>query len=122
MVLSTKKQLAYAPQLLKCIILKESGRNLLPMPASARHIIMLATAALAGSGLAGCGSINEKIAGGVSDAIPAAIGGLPADAPPRPGTAKYDEYMRERERKRLQPAAEREQEAKPSPTAQDTNR
>ncbi len=83
---------------------------------------MLATAALAGSGLAGCGSINEKIAGGVSDAIPAAIGGLPADAPPRPGTAKYDEYMRERERKRLQPAAEREQEAKPSPTAQDTNR
>jgi hypothetical protein len=30
--------------------------------------------------------------------------------------------MRERERKRLQPAAEREQEAKPAPTAQDANR
>jgi hypothetical protein len=92
------------------------------MPASARHIVMLVTVALAGSGLAGCGSINEKIAAGVSDAIPAAIGGLPADAPPRPGTAKYDEFMRERERKRLQPAAEREQEAKSAPAAQDTNR
>jgi len=92
------------------------------MPASARHIIMLATVALAGIGLAGCGTINEKIAAGVSDAIPAAIGGMPADAPPRPGTAKYDEYMRERERKRLMPASEREQEAKSAPAAQDTNR
>ena len=27
-----------------------------------------------------------------------------ADAPPRPGTAKYDEFMKERERKRLEPA------------------
>ena len=38
--------------------------------------------------------------------------------PPRPGTAKYDEYMRERERKRLLPASERDElpkgsEAKP---------
>ena len=31
-------------------------------------------------------------------------GGLPADAPPRPGTAKYDETMKERERERLEPA------------------
>ena len=92
------------------------------MPTSARHIIRLLTVALAGCGLAGCGSINEKIAAGVSDAIPAAIGGIPADAPPRPGTVKYDEFMRERERKRLQPASEREQEAKPAPAAQDTAR
>jgi hypothetical protein len=92
------------------------------MPASARHIVMLATAAILGSGLAGCGSINEKIAAGVSDAIRAAIGGMPADAPPRPGTAKYDEFMRERERKRLLPAAERDQEAKSAAAAQDTNR
>ena len=47
----------------------------------------------------------------MGDAIPAAAGGLPADAPPRPGTAKYDEYMRERERKRLLPAAERGEES-----------
>ena len=40
---------------------------------------------------------------------------MPADAPPRPGTAKYDEYMRERERKRLLPASERGEEAKPAP-------
>ena len=54
------------------------------------------------------------------DAIPAAIGGLPADAPPRPGTAKYDEYMRERERKRLLPASERGEETGPAPGAQGT--
>jgi len=92
------------------------------MPTSARHIVAILTVALAGGGLTGCGTINEKLAAGVSDAIPAAIGGMPADAPPRPGTAKYDEYMRERERKRLLPAAERGEEAKPAPAAQDAAR
>ena len=85
------------------------------MPTSARHIVMILTVALTGGG-----SINERIAAGVSDAIPAAIGGIPADAPPRPGTAKYDEYMRERERKRLLPASERGEEVKPG--AQDAAR
>jgi hypothetical protein len=92
------------------------------MPTSARHIVMMLTVALAGCGLAGCGTINEKLAGGISDAIPAAIGGMPADAPPRRGTAKYDEYMRERERKRLLPASERGEEAKRAPAAQEPAR
>jgi hypothetical protein len=92
------------------------------MRTSARQIVTIVTVVLAGSGLIGCGTINEKIAAGVSDAIPAAIGGMPADAPPRPGTAKYDEFMKERERKRLLPASEREQEAKSAPAAQETNR
>jgi len=92
------------------------------MPTSARHIVTILSVALAGCGLTGCGTINEKLAAGVSDAIPAAIGGIPADAPPRPGTAKYDEYMRERERKRLLPASERGEEAKPPPAAQDAAR
>lgn len=39
----------------------------------------------------------------MGDAIPQWAGGLPADAPPRPGTAKYDEMMKERERERLTP-------------------
>jgi len=42
----------------------------------------------------------------MGDLIPQWAGGLPADAPPRPGTAKYDAYMAERERQRLMPAAE----------------
>jgi hypothetical protein len=88
------------------------------MPTSARHIATIVTVALAGCGLSGCGTINEKVAAGVSDAIPAWAGGLPADAPPRPGTAKYDEYMRERERKRLMPASERDKEANPAPASQ----
>ena len=77
------------------------------MSTSARHIVTILSVALAGVGLTGCGSINEKVSGGVSDAIPAWAGGLPADAPPRPGTAKYDDFMRERERRRQLPASER---------------
>ena len=83
---------------------------LLPMKTSARHIVTIIAVALAGCGVSGCGTINEKLAAGVSDAIPAAIGGLPADAPPRPGTPQYDAYMKERERKRLMPAADRDKE------------
>jgi hypothetical protein len=78
------------------------------MPPRVRQISVLIGIALQASGLAGCGTINERVAAGVSDMIPAWAGGLPADAPPRPGTAKYDEYMRERERKRLLPASERD--------------
>ena len=74
------------------------------MPIRARHIAVIVAAALAGLGLSGCGTINEKLATGASDYIPQWLGGLPADAPPRPGTAKYDEFMKERERKRLEPA------------------
>ena len=83
-----------------------------------RHICLLIGITIQACGLAGCGTINERVAAGISDTIPAWAGGLPADAPPRPGTAKYDEFMRERERKRLLPASERDQlpkgdEAKP---------
>ena len=90
------------------------------MPIKSRHIVAIAALALAGCALGGCGTINEKLAAGVSDSIPAWAGGLPADAPPRPGTAKYDEFMRERERKRLLPAPERGEEAKPASSSQDT--
>ncbi|MEK9284022.1 hypothetical protein MTR72_31030 [Bradyrhizobium sp. ISRA442] len=63
-----------------------------------------------GAGLCGCGTVNEKLSAGMGDYIPQWAGGLPADAPPRPGTPQYDAYMKERERKRLMPAAEREKE------------
>ncbi len=87
------------------------------MTIRARHIAVILAAVVAGLGLSGCSSINEKLAAGMSDAIPAWAGGLPADAPPRPGSVKYDEYMKERERLRLIPAAERPTEAKPVPTS-----
>jgi hypothetical protein len=63
--------------------------------------------------LSGCGTINEKMVAGAGDYIPQWAGGLPADAPPRPGTPQYDAWMKERERKRLMPAAEREKEEQP---------
>jgi hypothetical protein len=67
----------------------------------------LLLSALMASSLTGCASINEKLSNGMGDYIPQWAGGLPADAPPRPGTAKYDEYMKERERNRQLPADQR---------------
>ncbi len=74
----------------------------------ARIAALLALAVVAG-GLAGCGTVNEKLANGMGDYVPQWAGGLPADAPPRPGTAKYDAYMKELERRRQMPAAKREE-------------
>jgi hypothetical protein len=73
----------------------------------ARPFMSLLVAALLSCGLGGCGTVNEKLSSGMGDYIPQWAGGLPADAPPRPGTAKYDEFMKERERKRLLPADQR---------------
>jgi len=84
------------------------------MPITTRQFAVLVAVALAACGVSACGTINEKLAAGISDAIPQWAGGLPADAPPRPGTAKYDEFMKERERKRLEAAQARNDEAKPA--------
>jgi hypothetical protein len=74
------------------------------MPIRFRQLAVVIAIALPACGLSGCGTINAKLADGVGDYIPQWAGGLPPDAPPRPGTAKYDEYMKERELKRLEPA------------------
>ena len=75
------------------------------MPPTPLRLALLSALALFGLSLSACGTINEKLADGIGDYVPQWAGGLPADAPPRPGTAKYEEFMRERERKRLEPAA-----------------
>ena len=74
------------------------------MPISTRHLSTLLAVAFLDCGVSACGTINEKLAAGLIDVIPHWAGGLPADAPPRPGTAKYDEFMKEREQKRLEAA------------------
>jgi len=68
------------------------------------RLLTLFSLALLTCSLGGCGTINANLAAGVSDTLPHWAGGLPPDAPPRPGSAKYDEFMRERERKRLEAA------------------
>jgi uncharacterized protein YceK len=77
------------------------------MPKSLRSLLILPALAV---GLSGCGTVNEKLSAGMGDYVPQWAGGLPADAPPRAGTPQYDAYMKERERKRLLPAADREKE------------
>jgi hypothetical protein len=74
------------------------------------HHIPAITLLLCAGALSGCASINEKLSAGIGETLPLWAGGLPADAPPRPGTTKYDEYMKERERLRKMPASERERE------------
>jgi len=91
----------------------------LPMPLiSPRHLAVLLALALLPCGLSACGSINGKLADTTGDYVPLWAGGLPADAPPRPGTAKYDEFMQERERKRLGPATPRNDGANASSSAE----
>jgi hypothetical protein len=72
-----------------------------------RQYAALLASALLVSSLAGCSSINDKLSSGMSDYIPQWAGGLPADAPPRPGTAKYDDFMKQREQNRQLPADQR---------------
>ena len=64
----------------------------------------LVALALVGAMLGGCSSINEKMSSTVADTLPPWAGGLPKDVPPRRGTPEYDAYMRDQERKRLEPA------------------
>ena len=82
------------------------------MPIRCRHLAIVLALALPACGLGGCGTINGYLAAGASDMIPQWLGGIPADAPPRPGTAKYDEYMKERERVRLEPKVPNDDTAK----------
>ena len=75
---------------------------------------------LLASALSGCGTVNEKLSAGMGDYSPQWAAVLPADTPPRPGTAKYDAYMQERERQRLLPADQREKKpTQPDPTGLD---
>ena len=89
-----------------------------PMPILARHIPVLTALALAACALGGCGTVNQKVSACMEDYLTAWACGLPADAPPRPGTPEYDTFMLERERKRLMPAALRGDDAKPAAPAQ----
>ena len=74
------------------------------MSVNARHIVAITALALAAAMLGGCSSVNERMGPVVADTLPAWAGGLPKDVPPRKGTPEYDAYMKEQERKRLEPA------------------
>jgi hypothetical protein len=78
---------------------------ILKMPLRVHHSLGLLALVFASFALGGCSSINERIGAGVGEALPQWAGGLPPDVPPRRGTPEYEEYMKERERKQLVPAA-----------------
>ena len=68
----------------------------------------IAAIAVMSGALGGCGTINGWLAIGFEELVPAWAGGLPANAPPRPGTLKYDEWIKERERQRLEAAVKKD--------------
>jgi len=74
------------------------------MSVRARHTTTIAALALLGLSFCGCSSINERISPTIADTLPTWAGGMPKDVPPRRGTPEYDAYMKEQERKRLEPA------------------
>jgi len=85
------------------------------MPAT-RRLAAVFGLVLLSSGLSGCGSISSFMAGGMADLIPAWAGGLPADAPPRPGTPEYDAYAA-KQREHQQGEATRGPDPATSPSA-----
>lgn len=57
------------------------------------RILIVAALVVAAPALSGCSSTGEFLA----DHLPASMGGLPADAPPRPSDPRYAEYMRQQD-------------------------
>ena len=86
--------------------------------AAVRRVSALIGLGLIASSLGGCGSISSFVAGGMGDLIPAWAGGLPANAPPRPGTPEYDAMMKQREEKMVVPAAKPGPDPATSPSAE----
>lgn len=59
--------------------------------------VLFALTMAVGSLLAGCGSINATASQQVGTMLPQWMGGMPADVPPRRGTAEYEEWQAKRE-------------------------
>jgi hypothetical protein len=52
-------------------------------------------ASLLAFALCGCASTRSLVSGTIADTIPEWAGGLPADAPPRPGTPGYEKFEKD---------------------------
>ena len=66
-------------------------------------ILKLAFPCLASATLSSCAG------GHVADVVPHWMGGLPADAPPRPGTPEYDAWMAKRAEEAARPKTQQQQ-------------
>jgi hypothetical protein len=56
-----------------------------------------------------CMTLSSCAGGHVGDVVPHWMGGLPADAPPRPGTPEYDAWMAKRAQEAARPKTEQQQ-------------
>lgn len=67
-------------------------------------------------GVSGCGSINSFLAAKTADLVPVWAGGLPADAPPRPGDPRYAQFEKELNADLAAPKGKKAKEEKPDET------
>jgi hypothetical protein len=79
-----------------CYHPQTASNDVIVMPV-AHRVPALVCVVLLSCSLGGCGSISSFMAGGMADLIPAWAGGLPADAPPRPGSPEYEAYAKRHE-------------------------
>jgi hypothetical protein len=56
-----------------------------------------------------CVTLSSCAGGHVADVVPHWMGGLPADAPPRPGTPEYDAWMAKRAEEAARPKTQQQQ-------------
>jgi hypothetical protein len=56
-------------------------------------MVRVAILAIAATGLAACADLSHTVV----DSIPHWAGGLPSNAPPRPGTPEYEAFMQQRQ-------------------------
>jgi hypothetical protein len=65
---------------------------------TSKAVVILTICALL---LAGCGRINTSLSHSIADSWPVWAGGLPKNAPPRPGNPRYAQFIRKQMSKAL---------------------
>ena len=74
----------------------------IPLHFQIHQMMRLAGICLLAATLAGCGTIRGMTSEFLADYLPESAGGLPADAPPRPGSPRYKKYIQEETAKSTQ--------------------
>ena len=77
-------------------------------------MMRVAVLALAATVLASCAQVSHTIV----DLIPPSMGGLPSNAPPRPGTPEYDAWLQQQQ---AEAARDKSKDA-PKPKTEDENK
>jgi hypothetical protein len=82
------------------------------------RIVLVLALALALSGCAAVQDVKSKTSAAIADIWPTFLGGLPADAPPRPSDPRYAKFVQQEKQQLAKPKAKRPDESKPAAAGQ----